>query len=311
MNKTLIIVSIFTFVLSLMACNNADEPQFSSADELNGQETFIAVYKGKSYIVGVKELNDSVIYQNESFDKIYRENLSKNSHLAMLAYKNVYGQDIIEYFDKEEELWKEYSINRLMTDNDTTNGNNRNNGPGRIIDHILIPEGATLIGRVILYDDVNYKDRSLTIDMSTTHKTEISRLKDSCYKFNDKTSSIRVFNFMDPSKNYYILINYGIFDEFHDNTYFVCVPGGHLRTCLISFEDTNFSGKVLYCFSSYSNPAASYDPSTASHQDWNLKKIGWNDKISAVKLDLFQIDAFNYEFEIIGENGKEPHDEIN
>lgn len=68
MNKTLIIVSIFTFVLSLMACNNADEPQFSSADELNGQETFIAVYKGKSYIVGVKELNDSVIYQNESFD---------------------------------------------------------------------------------------------------------------------------------------------------------------------------------------------------------------------------------------------------
>ena len=55
MNKTLIIVSIFTFVLSLMACNNADEPQFSSADELNGQETCIAVYKGKSYIVGVKD----------------------------------------------------------------------------------------------------------------------------------------------------------------------------------------------------------------------------------------------------------------
>lgn len=304
MNKTLIIVSIFTFVLSLMACNNADEPQFSSADELNGQETFIAVYKGKSYIVGVKELNDSVIYQNESFDKIYRENLSKNSHLAMLAYKNVYGQDIIEYFDKEEELWKEYSINRLMWQNDSTNGK-QNSGPRRVLDYIQIPEGSTLIGRAILYDDVNYSDRTLTIDMSPICRIEIPRLKDFAFQFNDKTSSIRVFNFMDPSQNY--SIRCGLPRDAH----FVTMSGGHLRTCLVSFEDTGFHGKVLYCFSSYSNPAASYDPTTASHQDWNLKRIGWNDKISAVALDIFQTAAFNYEFEIIGENGKEPHDEIN
>jgi len=306
MNKTLIIVSIFTFVLSLMACNNADEPQFSSLTELNSQETFVAVYKGKSYIVGVKELNDTVIYQNDSFDKIYRENLSKNSHLAMLAYKNVYGQDIVEYFDKEEDLCREYSINRLMSENDTTNGNqNSSPGPRRIVDYIQIPDGSTLIGRAILYDDVNYCDRTLTIDMSPIWQVKIPKLKDSMYKFNDKTSSIRVFNFMNPSQNYSILC--GLPGDAHS----VTVSGGNLRTCLVSFEDTGFHGRVLYCFSSYSNPAASYDPTTASHQDWNLKRIGWNDKISAVVLDIFQTAAFNYEFEIIGENGKEPHDEIN
>ena len=303
MNKTFIFVSIFTLVISLMACNNADEPQFSSIDERNGQETFVAIYNGKSYIVGVREQNDTVIYQNDSFNKIYRDILSKNSHLAMLAYKNVYGQEIIEYFDKEEDLWREYSINGLMRENDTTNGN-QNSGPRRVVDYIQIPEGSTLIGRAILYDDVNYSDRTLTIDMSPIWRVEIPKLKDSAYKFNDKTSSIRVFNFMDPSQNYSILC--GLPGDAH----FVTVPGGHLRTCLVSFEDTGFHGRVLYCFSSYSNPAASYDPTTASHQDWNLKRIGWNDKISAVVLDIFQTAAFNYEFEIIGENGKEPHDEI-
>lgn len=89
-------------------------------------------------------------------------------------------------------------------------------------------------------------------------------------KFNDKTSSIRVFNFLQNEK---------LYAPFDNNQPFY---GKELRTCLISSEDSEFNGKVLYCISGGFAGINTPESLSMYHQDWDLKKIGWNDKISSV-----------------------------
>ncbi|MDE6191805.1 MAG: hypothetical protein K2G47_09335 [Muribaculum sp.] len=97
--------------------------------------------------------------------------------------------------------------------------------------------------------------------------------------FNDKTSSIRVFNFLDPNTYYKPhVVSSGIPSTLPLPGYL----GSRLRTCLISYEDSNYRGKVLYCIADYSSTADMSKPETATHQDRRLKNLGWNDKISSV-----------------------------
>lgn len=49
-------------------------------------------------------------------------------------------------------------------------------------------------GRAILYDDTDFKDRTVVIDIDYDTQWAIPNLKD-YDSFNDKTSAIRVFNF--------------------------------------------------------------------------------------------------------------------
>ena len=65
--------------------------------------------------------------------------------------------------------------------------------------------------------------------------------------------------------------------------------GSQLRTCLISFEDSEFKGKVLYCISGGYAPIMSPASLDMYHEDWNLKKIGWNDKISSVAFRIVPV----------------------
>lgn len=135
-----------------------------------------------------------------------------------------------------------------------------------------------ILGRAIMYDDKDYRDRSIVLDINESLMMTIPNLKDYA-GFNDKTSSIRVFNFLDPNTYYKPhVVSSGTPSTLPLPGYL----GSRLRTCLISYEDSNYRGKVLYCIADYSSTADISKPETATHQDRRLKNLGWNDKISSV-----------------------------
>ena len=65
--------------------------------------------------------------------------------------------------------------------------------------------------------------------------------------------------------------------------------GSAIRPVLTCFEDSYYSGSVIYCI-------ASPTGSPTDHIDTNLKNIGWNDKISAIGWQLVvDFSVFNGE----------------
>lgn len=52
------------------------------------------------------------------------------------------------------------------------------------------------------------------------------------------------------------------------------------------FHNSNYSGTVIYCIGTPTESAT-------DHLDYNLKNIGWNDRISAIEwLLVYDFDAF-------------------
>lgn len=70
--------------------------------------------------------------------------------------------------------------------------------------------------------------------------------------------------------------------------------GSNLRPILKCYHNSNYSGIYIYCIA----PVAG---SSTPHMDYNLKTIGWNDKISSACWIL--VDDIT---EITGVNGIEP-----
>ena len=189
--------------------------------------------------------------------------------MAALSYKDEQGNTVLEYYHSDKELERENGIfnfnDKIVENNFLTKAS------------VEMPEPKA--GRAILYDDTDFKDRTVVIDIDYDIHWNIPNLKD-YDNFNDKTSAIRVYNFLEPNTWYrpgYAVPGYS-------------VKGSDLRTCLIGYEDSNYGGKRLYCVASYTSGQDLDDPSTASHQDNSLKYLGWNDKISSV---VFRIIGVN------------------
>lgn len=258
--------------LFLSACSESDDLSKEKVEEQSFPIT--VVYDGITYELQAKTINDSLVYLDDSFAKIYNTQIKPNKRLAALAYKAADGHDIIEYYDSAEKLEK-------------------NNGLKEISDIATMPvESGTgitdpvttgTIGRAILYDDKGFKDREVVLDINPEYYVKISNLK-SYAGFNDKTSSIRVFNFLVPEIGY---------STSYSGPY-NAISGKFLRTCLISYEDSGFKGKVLYCVSNtYCPISSSGDWYEKYHQDWKLAKIGWNDKISSVVFRIVTVENIN------------------
>lgn len=250
--------------LAATSCASEDEPINESRPpvEDNSPFTIIATYKGKTYEVPCIMENDSVVYLDDEFSKLYNDEISKHPNLAMFANKDEQGRDVVAYFENENTLANNLNVKAVYL---SATGNSRAN--------------ITHVGTAWLFDDVGYEDRNVKLDLYSNAGITIFSLKE-YQAFNDKTSSIRLENFMETGTYYYIG------NEIHGG---YTKSGGNLRVCLTSYEDSNFKGKVLYCVGEYWRVPLSAGPNMP-HSDYNLKKLGWNDKISSCVFQVITVD---------------------
>lgn len=255
------------------------EEGYGKAVTKAGSFSLIIKFEGETYNVPCTLENDSLIYLDEDFNALYKATISQIPELAALSYKDEQGNNVLEYYHSDKELEEK---NGIFNFNDKIIENN-------ILTKAAMPMIEPKAGRAILYDDTDFKDRTVVIDIDYDFQFSNPNLKDSD-EFNDKTSAIRVFNFLQPTSWYSpsYLPGYS-------------VKGSNLRTCLIGYEDSNYEGRKLYCIASYTNDQNLNDPSTASHQDSSLKYLGWNDKISSVVFRIITVDLIN-------SGGFTPHD---
>lgn len=257
-------VAISLIGLAAASCASEDEPFNESRPpvEDNNPFTIIAKYKGKTYEVPCIVENDSVVYLDDEFSKLYNNEISKHPNLAMFVNKDEQGRDVVSYFENENTLTNSLNVKAVSI---SAAGNSRAN--------------ITHVGTAWLFDDVGYEDRFVKLDLLSNAGITIFSLKE--YRaFNDKTSSIRLENFMEPGTYYYIG------NEIHGG---YTKSGGNLRVCLTSYEDSNFKGKVLYCVGEYFGSLMRPEPDRP-HEDYNLKRLGWNDKISSCVFQVITVD---------------------
>lgn len=292
MNKLIIFTA--ALIAAVFTSCTSDEPNINyETTSVNCGFSMIAKYKGKFYNVNGVNNGDTVVYLNKDFNDVYINEISKLPQKAMIVYPDSEGNQIVGYYSSVEELEKDNGISYVtlnsFSEQDIT--------PTRGDTHVTPDEGGDIIGRAILYDDTNYKDRKIIIDISNKATFFYCLHLKSLDGFNDKTSSIRVFNLM-TSK--YAFSPSGFAST---NTDGKVTTGGNLRTCLVGYEDNLVmdsdgkilmtGGDILYCISSRTGSENLETESTAQHQDYKLKNIGWNDKITGVVFCIIAAQDIN------------------
>lgn len=282
------IIHILCCIVLFTSCTT-NEPEFNTNKEkCIGEFSMIVKYKGEYYNVKGIETADSVYYLNEKFNNIYRDEISKLPHKAMITYYDANGNQVVGYYKTVEELEKDNGItyisnNYYMQDGYLTKGSNDSTK--------VTPESGKIIGRAVLYDDTNYSDRRVIIDVSNEFFV-CPHLKN-LGGFNDKTSSIRVYNFHSTCNGYPVNITPPAVSSSNASKY----------VCLIGYEDNLYYNSVgelvhgdcdiLYCVAKYTGNDHIKIPNSASHQDYKLKNIGWNDKITAVVLGIISSESID------------------
>lgn len=272
---------ILALSLGCFSCTSYVEEPINAEEETmpDPDKAFMltVVHNGKAYDVQAKTVGDSLVYLDEEFSKIYETEIKGKVDKAVLTYKADDGRDVVKYYATTEELEEENGIEYF---------DNTPEAPvlSRGGESLPIPAGT--VGRAVLYDDKTFKDRDITFDINETTYFAIPNLKNYA-NFNDKTSSIRVFNLLEPNK-LYSPTGTPYREEGINATY-----GRDLRVCLVGYENTNYGGSILYCVS------REYKPIDLSltleqmrdvyHCDWRLSKIGWNDKISSLVFRIITV----------------------
>lgn len=275
MKKFFYSILSLSLAMGLFSCSNDDDlgtidkPYTDSSS--NEPFTLIAEYKDKQYTLRCTMQNDSLVFLDEDFSKLYNEEIMLLPDLARLVFKDSEGADVIKFYANSQEL-------------ETKNGISYFNDEALYIDtdeaEISTKLAGPLVGRCILYDDTNFKDRTVTFEIDQHTFPRVSHLKPYA-GFNDKTSAIRVYNFLNPNEYYrpfYAEINSS-------------VRGSSLRTCFIGHEHDNFRGKKLYCVAESSFTQGPVLPQNNHHEDYKLKRLGWNDKITSTEFRIITVSA--------------------
>lgn len=201
--------------------------------------------------------------------------IKTDTDLAIYMHKDESGRDIVEYYNSEEDLQESENISiveNIPVENLSTT---LTRGSDTLYE---IPIDGKILGEALMFDDKGYSDRRVKLKVTEKKYQCIPHLK-AFAGFNDKTSSIKVYNYMSPNGKY----NGNRWQPtggVPGNDY---ILGKDLRTCLLGYQNINYKGDVLYCVS---NESGDSNP----HEDYDLKKIGWNDKISSAKFIIIQED---------------------
>lgn len=281
---TKLLIASFIFASVLSSCSSNDEPSQSviPSDSFEVPFDMTIKYDGITYNVKAMLEGDSLIYLDEEFSNIYNTEIKNIPNKAVLTYKDDNNNDVVEYYTTEKQMFKAKGMSFFGTkiQEPTLSRGGESN-----------PVAANCVGRACLYDDKTFKDRDVTLDITQNLMCVIPDLKVYA-NFNDKTSSIRVFNFLKPN-NYYTPLDPTQIKDPETQA----EKGYLLRTCLIGYENTNYGGSKLFCVS---REAKDIDLSLSLeemkkvyHCDWRLSKIGWNDKISSVVFRIVRVEDVN------------------
>lgn len=241
----------------------------------------VVKYENRVYETDVVTVGDSVEYLDKEYAELYRTHIANAQDIAAVTSMDDTGNMYVEYFASEKKLQERYTFITVETIEDATpSGATR----GGVIDMMRPNNASPILGVAELYDDRNFKDTELIVYAATDWANAIPRMLD--LGFNDKCSSIKVFNRMNP-RTYYTILSYPEGSNFPEQRSHL---GSSLRPVLKCYENTGYKGKVIYCI-------AAPTGSSEVHMDYNLKNIGWNDKISALEwiivYDLSQISGDN------------------
>lgn len=269
-------------VIAITACSNDEDVapnQVSNPGIQEEMSELIVKYDGKVYKTKVAYRGDSTIYLNEEYADLYANEISKKDNLAVLAYRNENDEKVVEYYPSAQNLEEEIGLVKLGDGNGMTPNSNNTLTRGNNVKYFLVNLG-TETGKAQLWDDRNFDDNSIVANCSDKKFTTIPNLKDFA-GFNDKASSIRVWNLMNPN---------AVYDPDVENSYGFGYGtsrgpklGRELRICLLGYHNTNYTGSTLYCLSKPSG-----DPGI--HEDANLKDIGWNDRISSLVVRMVTVE---------------------
>ena len=226
----------------------------STAD--NAEFTLSATYKGVVYKVpGKLDEDGNPVYLNKEFSDLFKNKLSNNPNLVTF----VTGNNTVEYFDSLEDVFDADGLKYLEQ---MPNSNDSD---------IKTRAAGVIAGRVQVWDDSNFGDRTLIFDIDYDVIFEYPHLK--YYdNFNDKISSLRIYNYINPSANIYSHLGPKA-NPLQPHL------GSSLRITFLGYEDDTYSGKVLLCVGS-----ANGSTTVPSHEDNRLGNFGWNDKITAVRV---------------------------
>lgn len=273
--KTLIILFSICFITMIQSCSNEQEPTINggSAESEVIISHMVVKFEGKTYKTDVKIVGDSVTYLNKEYAELYTSKIAPLPELATVITVGEDGVTYVDYLVSQAEVERKYKLMNLKNDSVSLEIAATRS---KVIDLAPSDNSVTIISYAELYDDKNFKDTMLktyAADKGCNYVVDLKSLK-----FNDKCSSIKVFNTMYP--NYRYKINYvppigadsNRIDAFELNVFY----GHEIRPVLIGHEHKNYGGKKLYCIAP---PAGSSEV----HLDTNLRSIGWNDKISSIE----------------------------
>lgn len=277
----------FCIMFAMQSCTSYDEPTMSETAESETSISHMVVkFEDRIYETDVMTVGDSVRYLNEEYAEVYQSKIRNNPDIAAVVSSDSIGTTYVDYFPTEKKLLEKYTFKQLSIEENSSVYNTRSND----IDTMIPGDQSTIIAIAELYDDRNFKDRKLISYATDWWGTAIPRLEG--VGFNDKTSSIKVFNKMDPSKFY--TIHYydaeAAPNVFQSRTF----RGDRLRPVLKCYHNSGYSGAVIYCISKLAGSVGMPGVPIQDHADTNLKNIGWNDRISAISWVLiYDFSVFN------------------
>lgn len=233
----------------IMACSNTEEIQDKTTNPQKEIFSLEIAYDGKCYNVPCSlDEEGNIEYLDTEFKELYDSEISQIPNLITLSN----GDNKVTYFHSTEDMFKELNYT--------------------IVSSNIMPNESraladTFKGKVTLWDDTGFKDRSISFEIGYHNIKEWPHLKYP-FQFNDKTSALKVYSLI-PYNNY-VIINNGIYST------------NNLQVVFLGYEDDHYNGKVLTCI-----PPNSLDGITPGEFSYDrLKNIGWNDKITSIRLEI-------------------------
>lgn len=272
--KTLIILFSICFITMIQSCSNEQEPTINggSAESEVIISHMVVKFEEKIFETDVKVIGDSVVYLNQEYAEVYNSKISKLPELAtvMTTEDEV---TYVEYLASKEDVEKKYSLIRIPN---TPVELEAIGTRSKVIDMEYQYSSENVLGYAELYDDRNFSDTMLKCNVTDRGASTCAYLKN--YGFNDKCSSIKVYNKMRLGHHY---------ELWNGTTYLGSYDASQLRPVLVCFENSDYNivnnyvykGKILYCIAPATQAFLTNNPQV--HKDSNLRKIGWNDKISS------------------------------